>query len=185
MTTNTLILGFGAVLLFVGILGGGFEIKEFKVPKVGLLARILASIAGSAFILVGLGLGTGPQPGPANGPSAQPAEFTITDHLGEGQITEQVTILLDGKFAGQLTVDAHNPQTTIPINLSSAGLHSYTIESRTTVKVEGTFHDYQGAGQGMIDVQAGKHFEVEGSITGDTWLVTLAEVPVNGVTASR
>jgi hypothetical protein len=185
MTINTLMLGFGAVLLFVGILGGGFELKEFKVPKVGPFARILASVIGCVFILVGIGLGAGLQANPPHNSPAKPIDFTITDQLGTGQITEQVTILIDGKFAGQLTVDARNPQTTISVNLPSAGLHSYTVESTTLVEGHGASQEYRGAGQGMIDVEAGKQFDVEGSVSGDTWFVTLAEASRTGTTAAR
>jgi hypothetical protein len=43
----------GALLLLVGILGGGFEIKEVKVPKVGAMPRLGAFIVGVFFLYVG------------------------------------------------------------------------------------------------------------------------------------
>jgi hypothetical protein len=43
----------GALLLLVGILGGGFEIKEIKVPKVGAMPRLGALVAGIFFLYVG------------------------------------------------------------------------------------------------------------------------------------
>jgi hypothetical protein len=43
----------GALLLLVGILGGGFDIKEVKIPKVGTLPRMGAFAAGVFFLYVG------------------------------------------------------------------------------------------------------------------------------------
>src|SRR6266536_1008035 len=45
---------FGAILLSIGILGGGFELKEISVPKVGPIARGLAAVAGVVFIAMGI-----------------------------------------------------------------------------------------------------------------------------------
>jgi hypothetical protein len=44
---------FGALLLAVGILGGGFEVKEIKISNVSLGVRIFAGLVG--LIFVGLG----------------------------------------------------------------------------------------------------------------------------------
>jgi hypothetical protein len=44
---------FGAILLAVAILGGGFEIKEIKVSNVTVSVRIIAGIVGLFFIGVG------------------------------------------------------------------------------------------------------------------------------------
>jgi hypothetical protein len=50
MTVPTLSFLFGALLVLVGILGGGFEIKEIKIPTVPVRGRVLASIVGLTFI---------------------------------------------------------------------------------------------------------------------------------------
>jgi hypothetical protein len=60
MTLQTMSFIFGALLLAVGILGGGFEVKELKVANVTTTVRIVAAIVGVAF--VGLGFW---QPGAA------------------------------------------------------------------------------------------------------------------------
>jgi hypothetical protein len=46
----------GALLCAVGILGGGVEIKELKIPKITFLTRMLAVIGGSVFIALGFGM---------------------------------------------------------------------------------------------------------------------------------
>jgi hypothetical protein len=52
---NAITFLFGAGLLAVAILGGGFEVKELKVPKVGGLARFLSGVVGAVFVLIALG----------------------------------------------------------------------------------------------------------------------------------
>jgi hypothetical protein len=56
MGIDALAFSLGALLLLVGILGGGFELREFKVPPVGKVLRLIAAAVGLFFILLGLGL---------------------------------------------------------------------------------------------------------------------------------
>jgi hypothetical protein len=53
MTLQTMSFIFGALLLAVGILGGGFEVKEVKVSNVTTTGRIFAALAGLVFIVLG------------------------------------------------------------------------------------------------------------------------------------
>lgn len=55
MNHETLTFIFGALLLLIGILGGGFEVKELKVPKVGWSIRLISVIVGAFFIAMSLG----------------------------------------------------------------------------------------------------------------------------------
>ncbi len=41
-------------MVLIGILGGGFEVKELKLPKVGWLVRLISSILGAFFIAISL-----------------------------------------------------------------------------------------------------------------------------------
>jgi len=191
MSVNALILGLGAVLLLVGILGGGFELKEFKVPKVGPAPRVIATIAGAFFVLLGMGLegssASAKKPEPEKAALAQPAqsiqpaaqsspvEFTIYDELAEGQVTEQVTVLIDGRVKGQLTVDKHNRQAMLAVTVPATGRYSYTVESKTVVDYQGRLYEYPGTGQGMINVEDGKRFDLALTTSGNTWLVTLMD----------
>ncbi len=45
----------GCILLGVAIIGGGFEIQELRIPRVGPLTRMVSLFAGGFFILLGLG----------------------------------------------------------------------------------------------------------------------------------
>ena len=42
----------GVLLLFIGIMGGGFEIKEIKIPKVGIVSRVIGVLIGFVLIVV-------------------------------------------------------------------------------------------------------------------------------------
>jgi PAN domain len=53
MTLQTMSFIFGALLLAVAILGGGFEIKELKVSNVTISVRIISGVVGLIFIGLG------------------------------------------------------------------------------------------------------------------------------------
>ena len=57
MTSQTVVFIFGGILMLIGILGGGFEVKELKVPKVAGAARLVSLIAGVVLLGVGITLG--------------------------------------------------------------------------------------------------------------------------------
>jgi hypothetical protein len=179
---------FGGILLLVGVLGGGFEVKEIKIPKVGMGVRVLAAIVGLLFVCLGFGSNSQNsaksdaepaipiQPVYASQPEG-PVEFMLVDNLGQGEISEQVTVLIDGKNVGDLTVNADYPQSSIRVSVSKPGQHSYTAEASTVFNVQGSPVQYSGAGQGMIDVQPGKTYSLRGSITGNTFLISLEQEP--------
>ena len=56
MSIETIAFVFGVLLLSVGILGGGFELKELKVPRVGGLPRAFAGVLGLVFVALGIGI---------------------------------------------------------------------------------------------------------------------------------
>ncbi|HWK89812.1 MAG TPA: hypothetical protein VNP72_07445 [Longimicrobium sp.] len=45
---------FGILLIATAVLGGGFEIREIKIPKVGAVARTAALLIGAVFVGIGL-----------------------------------------------------------------------------------------------------------------------------------
>jgi hypothetical protein len=56
MERETLLIILGGLLLAVGILGGGFSIKELQVPTVGMGPRVIAFVIGLALIGFGANL---------------------------------------------------------------------------------------------------------------------------------
>jgi hypothetical protein len=188
MTINTLVFGFGGILLLVAILGGGFELKEFKIPKVGGVPRFCSGLAGLFFILWGVGIGQSSEPDTRsvkasnqflNQPSSQQAgEFTVYDNFGEqepGRVSEQITILIDGKIKGQLTADRQNSQAMLSIAVPQPGKYSYMVDATRVVNIRGRLYTFTGAGQGTINVEYGEKFSLVESITGDTWLLSIMD----------
>lgn len=180
MAPNILILGLGAMLLLVGIVGGGFEIKEFKVPKVGPVPRAVAAIAGLIFITLGIRLGTtetAVNHEPVRSAVKTPVKIRIYDRLGENRVSEQATVLIDGEIKGKLAADLTDPESMLLVTLPHRGRYSYSIDASRTVNVDGQFYRFSGIGQGMIDAEDGKRFDLVESMSGDTWLVTIMESP--------
>lgn len=175
---------FGGILLFVGVVGGGFELKELKVPKVGMGVRVVSAIVGFLFVCLGFGTNSNSAskpsvPDPVTPPpvyaSQGPVEVMLVDDLGQGEISEQVTVLIDGKNVGNLTVNGDYPHSSLRVSVNKPGQHSYTAEAAAVFNVQGYATQYAGAGQGMIDVEPGKTYSLRGSISGNTWLVSLEQ----------
>jgi hypothetical protein len=196
MSIDVLAFAFGGILLLVGILGGGFELKELKVPRVGGLIRLVTLLAGSCFITLAIGLHSsvkepasptnipvvtgdaGKQTPPPTSAKEDPIDFTIHDQLGENEVSEQVTILLDGRRVGTLTVTEEYPDAMISVSVPQTGRYSYTAEATTAFNIDGERHDVIGAGQGTINVKPGKSFDLRGSPnSNNTLLITLEERP--------
>ena len=179
MNIQIVIFGFGAMLLLIAIVGGGVEIRELKIPQVGRAARALAAFVGLCFIFVG-GTMEVRLPGVIN--AAEPnsgdtrsVDFMVHDRLGENQVSEQVTILVDGRSVGTLTVDKYHPHAAVTISVPKSGRYSYTVEATAVFNIDGRLYRHTGVGQGTIQASAGKNFSLVGSFSGNAWLVTLME----------
>lgn len=170
MTPDIISFVFGAFLILIGLLGGGFEVRELKIPKVGSGVRILTIGAGLTFIILGIGIQPNGSPGKAN---SSPVYFTISDNLGEEQVSEQVTVVIDGRNVGDLTVNEEYPSSSITVTVPQEGRYSYTLDASAVFK--GSTREFSGVGQGTIDVKADKAFTARGCVSGSTWIATLME----------
>lgn len=182
MPLEFVVFALGALLLLTGIIGGGFELKELKIPPVGRVARVLSTVAGVVLILMGIGMVAQSSPNPLPQPDAakiQPATatFRIVDELGEGQLSEQVTVLLDGKIVGNLTVNSQFPYSEMAVTVPEAGRYSYTVEAVAYFfdATTGEVFSHTGAGQGIVQVDGGNSFRLVGSASGNSWMVSLVE----------
>jgi hypothetical protein len=194
MSVNALAFVFGAFLVLTAIVGGGFEIKELKVPKVGWLPRFAATIAGVAFILLGIGMtvqstssaqardvpDASPAPVVHHRAAAKPVDVIVGDELlASIGIDEHVSVWIDGKIAGTLGVDAVHQDAVIRVSLTP-GLHSYSLESDSGFDLDGSAVNVQGDGQGQIDVARGKVFVVHRTLRDRTLGLSLVEGSAGG-----
>jgi hypothetical protein len=189
MSPDLLLFAVGGLLLVTGLLGGGFELRELKIPRVGRVARVFATGAGGACIVLGLGLSTtlteaggdtrkpaaetaavSPTPSPESGP----IHFVIRDELGENQISEQVTVVLDGRRVGDLTVNSDYSTSDLEVSVDDAGRHDYTLSvSSLELAEDGSYVQRDASGQGTITAEAGTSYQVAFSESGDSRDATL------------
>jgi hypothetical protein len=174
MTGEIVIMLLGAVLVLVGLLGGGFELRELKIPRVGWAARVPALVAGSILLLIGIGLTQKAATGGTDPPPPSQVQVTLFDDLGDGQVSEQVIMQVDGRDMGVLSVNRHYPHGELRLHLPGPGRYSYTAVAKAHF-TEAPEEEYSGVGQGMIDIRDGGEFDIEGEISGSTWLITLHE----------
>jgi hypothetical protein len=175
MNVNVLAFVFGALLLFVAIVGGGFELRELKVPRVGWAPRVVALVVGVLFIALGFAWTTEPlvlADEPRHPPSAQqdqpsppaasePVDFTITDQLGQDQVAERVEVRVDGKTVGALNIDLVHPTASLTVTVPQAGSYSYELRSATYLEYpDGTYDEFHGEGTGQIEVTPSASFAV-------------------------
>lgn len=55
LDSNGLVIVLGVFLLLIGIVGGGFEVKELKIPRVGSFPRGLSLTLGLVLVFLGMG----------------------------------------------------------------------------------------------------------------------------------
>jgi hypothetical protein len=171
MTPEIVPFAFGVMLIFIGIFGGGFEVRELKISKIGPVVRILAAVGGLAFITLGIGIQSrDTTPEKAN---SSPVNFTISAVLGDEQVSVQMTVVIDGKNVGDLTVNEQYPRSTITVTVPQEGKYSYVLDVSTVFK--GDNAELHGACQGTIDVKSEKAFTARGCVSGNRWIATLMD----------
>jgi hypothetical protein len=77
--THTICLVFGAILLGIGLIGGGISIKDFSIPKVPWFSRFISFALGACLMLLGLSMSpamvnSSTSPAPVAPPSPAPVE---------------------------------------------------------------------------------------------------------------
>jgi hypothetical protein len=184
MSIEVLAFAFGIVMLFIAIVGGGFELRELKVPKVGRIARLVSGITGVIFLLVGIGATTLADPRPAEATpttsvestgqtTSTPIDFTVRDELGPDQITEQITVHIDGRMVGTLTVDAVHPDATVTVTVPKPGQYDYSLDSRSTFDLDSGPTEISGHGAGTINVREGASLSVVYDVGQDDLVLSL------------
>jgi hypothetical protein len=172
---------FGGILVLVAVVGGGFEIKEVKMPRVGWFARLPALALGLVFVAMGVaGLASSgssselvdppPVETSASPPVVEPPPevppvvvedttivFTVTDTLGTGQWWEELTLYIEGEEIGTLYVDGTSTDDYINVEAPGPGTYSYELMGSSE------FEEYYcdpTAGSGTIEVVHGGTYAV-------------------------
>lgn len=162
---------FGGLLILIGLLGGGFEVKELRVPTIKWPGRVISTVLGTIFIVLGIGMDFGKQSTDDDSLSSSPktptgmVRFTIFDalesrHIVSGQ-SEQAVISIDGNPVGKLTVSGHFPRSELIVTVANEGQHSFAIEATAVYDINGKLTGVNCFGTGMIDVVEGSRFIFE------------------------
>ena len=187
MTLEILSFSFGALLILVGILGGGFEAKEIKIPKVTSLVRFFSMAIGLLFVLIGFFMPNQNIPQENIFVSeAQPnavkeqIKIIIQDELEEYQMHNdyegQTVVRLNGRNVGSITVNTSFPKSSLTASLPDKGQYRYVIEGKGGWNENGSRTTFHCVGDGAIDATAGKRFKIEGRLVGDKCIIWLEEI---------
>jgi hypothetical protein len=81
---ETILALLGALLILTGGIGGGFEIKEAKIPKVGLGGRIVSLVMGVCCLIIAVGMSIGDDEDEEDASTEDPIEETDVEmRMGE------------------------------------------------------------------------------------------------------
>lgn len=199
LNQQTMMFLLAAFLLLIGILGGGFEIKEFKVPAIGTAPRVIAVIVGLGLMLMFFGeLAQNeaskqaqverPLEGSQRQETLKPVEAAkaveapkgirveVMDHLGPEEIWERITLDLEGQPEQQLNVSENRMDAVVEFTLPHAGKLSYSM-TQDSRRQSGTQQSYvHGDGAGTIDVFEGRRFAVYENVQNGKYIETLQPV---------
>ncbi|VVN46971.1 hypothetical protein [Pseudomonas fluorescens] len=176
----------GAVLLLIGLIGGGIEAKEIKIPSVGTNIRIGAGIFGIGFIILGLWLAghlkepkseVQTEPAALIGTSTEKSDrisFVVRDQLGQDQKKEKIILYIGGTSVGEFIINEANPAASISVNLPAEGDYEYALSGFVDIIESETIKRFSIVGQGTLPVTHGAIFEfnVE-DLNGNTKRLTL------------
>jgi hypothetical protein len=134
----------------------------------GWVASILGTVIGGVLLYV---LTASPQPDPMPLPGAttldpniSAIDFQITDELGDGQVTERVAVVIDGRSVGTLTVDTVHRTASLTVTVPKPGRYEYELSSSMILEDEyGTTYQLNGHGTGLLQVTSGRSYAVWGN----------------------
>lgn len=171
LATVTFILG--GILILVGILGGGFELREMKVPKVNWITRLVAATTGMVFILGAIGLDQNESrpADPDTGPELenlvpQPqlqtrVNFFVKDELGDGQVLESTRVFINGSDIGELALSSESPRASLAGWASNSGSYKYRLQSSLVVDAGASQQTRLDChGDGIVHLLEGARYEV-------------------------
>jgi hypothetical protein len=167
MELGVLLSFFGCVLILTAVVGGGYELKSVKMPKVGVVPRLSGILVGGVLVVLGLGMAvSAPSPVPpvepspradriveVSSPETRSVQFTITDDLGEGQTYERVNVSIDGVGHRNLVITDGSPSDWITVTVLP-GTYSYELSSHS----EWGGKVCEGYGAGVLTVVGGEDY---------------------------
>ncbi len=165
----------GGGLLALALLGGGVKIRDYVVPRIGARLRALAGVLAVPFAAGGVFLyAQGPEPMKAVAAPVVQAPRLVTIHiekvLGEGQLSEQVLVLLNAQLVGSVTVSEHHRSAEVRVAVLGEGRHKYQLVGDCAYRdADGVKQYAKGMEAGYLDVEDGATYVLKGELVGSRW----------------
>ncbi len=171
---ETLIFIFGALLTLIGLLGGGFEAKEIKIPKIAGIGRLISLIFGLSLIWFGYNLSLNDNAKDKSIDNSNQREesglqvyFTIQDELIMDDFISdyegQTAVYINGLLIGTVTISSTYPLSSITASMPNEGRYDYYLEGSARITdYGGNVSDIYCMGNGTIDVESGKVYQIIG-----------------------
>jgi hypothetical protein len=153
------------LLLLTAILGGGFGIREFKLPKAKAGVKITAFLTSLVLGISGL----------AAFQQSRKSNFSLTNNLTEGALRERIVLTIEGEEVGSVTSNTSVPSSIEEFTVPEAGTYSYSLELFGFYDNNGQEAPFHGQGSGVINVESGDIFEVQGEFVNNQLTLTLVE----------
>lgn len=88
----------GGALIVIGIVGGGIEVREFRVPAIGSGARSGAIVTGVLFVVIGLSAATNAPTTPASPAGEIPPIGANTEVIADAEVNGRLMQMLSGTW---------------------------------------------------------------------------------------
>jgi hypothetical protein len=136
LTGGYVLLLLGAALVTGGVIAGVRARRARAGRQAPPLRRglsIAATSAGALCVVAALIL-LGSDAGDGGGARSGPVTVAITNELGPGQVSERITVFVDGRRVGTMNIDERVPRARLMVKLASAGTHEYRLESKRRLR---------------------------------------------------
>ena len=155
----SLSVGLLALTLLVGAVGLGL-LSQSSGPDTGSAPPI--TVSGPA------PTGSSPEPEPSSSSSVR-----IFYTLAAQQIAGEISVVVDGRPAGLLTVSLNDPTAVLDVPVTSAGSHTYRLAGRTTFRSGNGDVEVAAYGRGVVDASPGDDLAVRSEPGGQAIVLTL------------
>jgi hypothetical protein len=105
-----------------------------------------------------------------HGTSPGPLKVTIADELGPGQVSEEITVFLDGRHVGVIKIDQQSPKAQLPLTVAKAGRYDYRLEAKRQLKGK---QPVAVSSKGDVVIDGRGHLGIYADPTGKTYLVAI------------
>jgi hypothetical protein len=130
MSGEWVLLVGGAVLLVAALFAAAYRARASDPGRTAGIAGVTAASGGALCVIAALILIAG------GGSTARSGSVRVSigDELSEGQVSEEIRIVLDDRDVGVLHVDRRSPKAQVTVTLARKGRFRYRLDSTRVLK---------------------------------------------------